>query len=78
MKGIFNYNSFLKPICEKLTNHKYARILGCDKSFVDGGFKYPNRHDFYYKCKICGYVYFHHKPTKEDIEWLREQEKGEK
>lgn len=78
-KDIFSHNPILKPICEKLTNHSYRRIISCTNDFVERNFKYPNRSDFYYKCKICGYVYFNHSPRKEEIEflknWVKENEK---
>ena len=70
MKDIFNYNRVLKPICEKLTDHKHRRLIGWKN-----GYKYANRHDFYYKCKICGYVFFNHKPTKKDLEFIKKWDK---
>ena len=70
-KDIFKYNRILKPICEKLTYHKYREIVGCTNNFVDRGYKYPNRSDFYYKCKICGYLYFNNHPTKKEIEKIK-------
>ena len=75
MKDIFNYNRVLKPICEKLTDHKHRRLIGWDESFSKNGYKYANRHDFYYKCKICGYVFFNHKPTKKDLEFIKKWDK---
>ena len=77
VKDIFSYNSFLKPICELITNHKHRRLISWDASFSDGGYKYANRHDFYYKCKICGYVFFNHSPRKEDLEYIKEYDKKE-
>ena len=75
MKDIFDYNRLLKPICERLTHHKYRKLTGWDESFSKNNYKYPNRHDFYYKCKICGYVFFNHKPTKEDLEYIKKWDK---
>lgn len=74
-KDIFNYNKLLKPICELITNHKHRRVIGWDKSYSDNNYKYANRHDFYYKCKCCGYVFFNHKPTKEEIEYIKKCDK---
>ena len=68
---IFSYNKFLKPICSLITKHNHRRLIGWDEGFEQGGYKYANRHDFYYKCKICGYVYFNHKPTKEELEFIK-------
>ena len=73
-KSIFNYNEFLEPICKLLTNHKHCKYIGCTQDFIDRGYKYPNRSDFYYKCKICGYVFFNHKISKEDLEKLKRGE----
>ena len=56
-KDIFSYNKFLKPICEKITNHKHKKLIAWDENFSTGNYKYANRHDFYYKCKICGYIF---------------------
>lgn len=64
----FRYNRLLKPICEKLTKHKYRKLIFWDKTFSDNGCKYPNRYNFYYKCKICGYTFFNHKISKENLE----------
>ena len=71
-KELFQTRWWLKPICGLITNHKHRKLIGWGQSFSDGGYKYPNRHDFYYKCKICGYVFFNHKPTKEDLEFIKE------
>lgn len=76
-KDIFNYNRLLKPICELITNHKYKRLIGCTEDFEKRNFKYPNRSDFYYKCKICGYVFFNHKISKEDLEYIKKYYKKE-
>ena len=72
-KNIFNYNRFLKPICGILTHHKHCTFIGCDNSFITNGYKYPNRYDFYYKCNICGYIFFTHNISKEDLEKLKEK-----
>ena len=77
-KSEFDYNRFLKPICEVLTDHKHRKLIAWDEPFSDGGCKYPNRHDFYYKCKVCGYVFFNHKPRKEDLKFIKEYCKKEK
>lgn len=75
MKNVFGYNQWLEPICKKVTGHKHCKLVGCTRKFIDSGYKYPNRNDFYYKCKICGYVFFNHKVSKEDIEKIKEWEK---
>ena len=75
MKDIFNYNRLLKPICEKLTHHKHRKLISWTDDFVKRGFKYPNRSDFYYKCKICGWTFFNHKVSKEDLEYIKKWEK---
>ena len=74
-KDIFKYNKLLKPICEKLTNHKYRELTGWDESFSNNNYKYANRHDFYYKCKICGYCFFNHNPSKKDLEIIKKWDK---
>lgn len=71
-KDIFDYNRFLKPMCELITKHKDRKLISWDASFSEGGYKYPNRHDFYYKCNKCGYVFFNHKPSKEDIAYIKQ------
>ena len=76
-KDIFSYNRILKPICEKLTNHKHKKLIAWTEDFEKRNFKYPNRSDFHYKCKICGYVFFNHKVSKEDIEYIKNYYKGE-
>lgn len=76
-KDIFKYNKLLKPICEKLTDHKHRELVGWDESFgTKDNYKYANRHDFYYKCKICGYLYFNHKPSLKDLEYIKEYDKS--
>lgn len=74
-KNIFGYNHLLKPICEKLTNHRYRKLTGWEQSFSNGDYKYANRHDFYYKCRICGYFFFNHKPTKKELEYIKKWDK---
>jgi len=74
-KDIFDYNTFLEPICKVLTNHRYNKLVGWTDKFSKNGYKYPNRNDFYYKCKICGYVFFNHKVSKEDIEFIKKWDK---
>ena len=69
---------WLKPICELITNHKYKRLIAWDKSFSDNNYKYANRHDFYYKCKICAYEFFNHKVSKKDLEYIKEYDRNEK
>ena len=73
-KNDWDYNRFLKPICEVLTDHRHHKLLAWDASFSDGGYKYANRHDFYYKCKTCGWVFFNHHPRPEDIEEIKKWE----
>lgn len=77
-KDIFNYNRLLKPICDKLTGHSHRRLIGWDDSFSKCGYKHHERHDFYYKCKICGYTYFNNRPKKEDLEYIKEYDKNNK
>ena len=69
--AIFKTKWWLVPICEKITNHKHRKLIGWDESFVERGCKYPNRSDFYYKCKICGLVFFNHNVSKEDLERIK-------
>ena len=75
-KDIFKYNRLLKPICQKLTDHKHRRLISWSAAFEENGFKYANRYDFYYKCNVCGYVFFNHKVSKEDLEYIKNY-KGE-
>ena len=77
-KDIFDYNALLKPFCGFFTHHKHRRLISWDASFSEGGYKYANRHDFYYKCKCCGYVFFNHYVSKEDLEYIKnyDKEKG--
>ena len=77
-KNIFKYNHLLKPICQLITNHKHKKLIGWDSGFSKNDYKYPNRHDFYYKCKICGYVFFNNKkPNEKDMEFIKEYDKKE-
>ena len=75
-KDIFDYNRFLKPICRVLTNHRHRKLIGWQESFSVN--KNPKYYDFYYKCKICGYVYFNNKPSADDLEHIKEYDKEEK
>lgn len=77
-KDIFDYNALLKPFCKFFTNHKHRRLISWDSSFSEGGYKYANRHDFYYKCKICGYVFFNHHVSKEDLEYIKNYDRNNK
>lgn len=70
-KNIFSYNRFLKPICGLLTNHRHKKLISWTSSFSTGGYKYMNRNDFYYKCKICGYVFFNHHVSDKDLEYIK-------
>lgn len=75
---LFHVRWWLKPICEKLTNHKHNKLVMWDSDFEERDYKYPNRSAFYYKCNICGYVFFNHHISKEDLEkikLLREDDK---
>lgn len=76
-KNIFDYNRVLKPICEFFLHHKYNRLIGWSADFNKRNFKYPNRSDFYYKCKVCGYVFFNHSPSDEDIEFIKKHKESE-
>ena len=76
-KNIFSYNRLLKPICEKITNHSHKRLIGWDESFSRNGYKYANRHEFYYKCKICGYIFFNHMATEKDLKFIKEHDRNE-
>lgn len=75
-KNPWDYNSFLKPICGAFTDHRHHKLLAWDASFSDGGYKYANRHDFYYKCKLCGYVFFNNHVSDEDLEYIKEWNKN--
>lgn len=74
-KNIFRHNRLIKPICEKITNHRYSRLIGWTESFSKSGYKYANRNDFHYKCKICGYVYFNHRVSNKDLEYIKRWDK---
>lgn len=67
----FKTRWWLKPICEKITNHKHKELIMWTDDFRRRGFKYPNRSDFHYKCKICGYVFFNHKVNEKDLEKIK-------
>lgn len=75
-RSIFGYNRLLKPICERITNHKYKRLISWQESFSKKGYKNPNRYDFYYKCKVCGYVYFNHSVSEEDLEYIKKWDRA--
>lgn len=77
-KNIFDYNRLLKPICELLTNHKHCKLISWTDDFYRRNYKYPNRSDFYYKCKICGYVFFNHNVSKENLEKIKQWHKENK
>lgn len=70
-QDVFNTISWLVPICEKITHHRFKKFVGCDNSYIRGNYKYANRHDFYYKCRICGEVYFNHKINEKDLAELK-------
>lgn len=72
---IFDSIEWLVPICERMTQHRNCVFIGCDEGFIKGGYKYQNRHDFYYKCKLCGLVFFTHKIGDEDLKKLKEKYK---
>ena len=74
-KSLFEYNRLLKPICEKITGHRHCRLLSCTQSFIDNGYKNPEQNDFYYKCKICGYLFFNHSISDKDIAKIKEWER---
>lgn len=76
-KDLFHYSSFLKPICEHLTHHKYNKLILWQKSFGDFGYQNSEKHDFYYKCIICGYVFLNNHPSKEDIKYIKMKDKME-
>lgn len=69
--NIFKYNKVLKPICGLFTKHNRRRILGWSDN-ID--YNNLSKSDYYYKCKVCGYVYFNNNPSKEDIEFIRSYE----
>jgi len=73
-KDIFNYNRFLKPLCDKLTNHKHRKLIGWSENFKVGD--RLRDYDFYYKCKICGYVFFNHSPNEKELEFIKEYDKN--
>lgn len=68
---LFHTRWWLKPICGKLTNHKYNKFVMWSEDFYKRGFKYPNRSDFHYKCKICGHLFFNHHLSKENLEKIK-------
>lgn len=70
-KDIFSYNKCLAGICVMLSNHKHRKLIGWDESFETNNFKRPDQYDFYYKCKICGYVFFNHKPTLQELNFIK-------
>lgn len=76
-RDIFSYNRVIKPICGLLTNHRYRKLIGWDDSFSKDGYKNVHNHDFYYKCKICGWTYFNHTPRLEELEFIKERDKNE-
>lgn len=67
----FHTRWWLVPLCEKITNHKYNKLVFYTQRFVDDGFKYPNRNDFHYKCRICGYLFFNHKISPKNLEKIK-------
>ena len=69
--SLWNYNHFLKPICGLFTDHRHRKLIGWSAPFSENGYKYANRYDFYYKCKFCGWTYFNHSPSKEDLEYIK-------
>ena len=71
---LFEVRWWLKPLCGLVTNHKHKRLIFYSDNFRQRGFKYPNRADFHYKCKICGYVFFNHHINKEDLEMIKERD----
>ena len=77
-ENVWKYNRFLKPICEAFTDHKHCKLIAWDSSFGEGGYRYANRHDFYYKCKICGWTFFNHHVSPEDLEYIKRFEAGER
>ena len=72
----FKTRWWLVPICEKLTNHRYNKLVMWTRDFEDRNFKYPNRSDFHYKCKICGLLFFNHNISKEDLERIKREAKN--
>ena len=74
-KDIFDYNRVLKPICRLITNHRHRKIISCTEDFIRRGYRAPHRSDFYYKCKVCGWVFFNNCPTEEEIKQIKEWEK---
>ena len=75
-KDIFSYNRFISSVCKKLTKHKHRKLILWDESFSRNNYRHPNKHDFYYKCKICGYVFFNNKPSVEELEYIKEFDKN--
>lgn len=72
---IFHYNRLISKICDLITHHKNRELVSWDKSFSDSGYKYPNRHDFYYKCRTCGYLFFNNTISKEDLNYIKQYDK---
>ncbi len=71
MKDVFKTRTWLVPICKLLTKHKHRELIGCSEDFIERGYKYPNHSDFYYKCKICGWVFFNHNVSEKDLEKIK-------
>lgn len=71
MKDVFKYHKCLKPICQLITKHKYRKLIGWGENFEENGYVHPEEHDFYYKCKICGWVFFNHNISDKDLEKIK-------
>lgn len=68
---LFEYKRLLKPFCQFFTHHRNRRLVLWSENFEKNGFKNPSQYDFYYTCKICGYVFFNNRISKEDIEYIK-------
>ena len=76
-KNIFEYNRVLKPICGVLTKHNCRKVIGWNENFLNKYYETIDEADVYYKCKICGYVYFNHTPTKKELEFIKKNENND-
>lgn len=73
-RDIFNYHRCLKPICQLLTKHRHRKLIGCSDDFIERKYSSPEDSEFYYKCKICGWVFFNNKINNKDLEKLKSWE----
>lgn len=58
----------IQKICEKLTGHRFRRLYAWDADFNGSNIE---KHDFFYKCKICRLIYFNNCPTKKELDIIK-------